>query len=942
MKMSVCNWIVLLVSLLPTEDLLGQNQNRSSGQAETIVAPGPWADEKESAENPAELRTKAVGLFIGDDSLSPLVLQIEERAEHPGSLAVRGMGTCLYSTDDSTPIQVEFRGIGSFETQTLDVRGALRFIADGQRLTTDWYFPWYGQFDHANGSWRLMVTPTHVLSTSRPGQKTAESSSTFSNQPTLTVKDGFDSALVTDVQRHNADASTVVGETPIGRGQVSAENLANRLRAGYIQTVMSVEQMGNERRKAAAQFLGVTSSSQKHSDGTNVSPPAIDPFQDYLDNGVLVLAAIFRNEDYSRYLDRVFAPIKDVKHQSPSHPASPTATASQTLTPRSTTTGGPNQALNQNQAPIQTQAPPLTQASNQTPAATPGDPFAGLLLDDVLAVLRHHGVRDDRIESVLVPAPDPSRAWQVSTVTRLPDGRIQIVNYDSGPDGPNGTGLGSSGASGAGNSSGRQVPNGNQPVNPPVVAGQPGNTISGNGSTGTAGTPPSNTGGVTTSNAHGTNNVSEPSDPPTPPPPTTPGAPTNSVTPPPPAPPVATAPPTRSAPIRRGAAGNRSDQVYDPNITVLVNEDSGQAPTAPLSASQIEAATAALDRNMVANSVAPSADNHRSGVGTMPTSDGSTSGLTAAQINAARAALTRVEGHGIHVQPKGPGMEGNHQVGNGASTDRERRGFQLGDAAAIGSDFREGSITPGGSLSLSGHLDRGHEGMWFNIFRGPMPADIEDAIKHNQEYWTPPTPQQDDDATVTLHRFEMSDTEGVLHFVREVHVNAEATSCAYFHFVVYHGFLIEYGHNVSGRVVHDVGRDWPTVLRHAQQLIDRRFPAVSADDTNLADTTIAGEESHAVDGIWEAEVPNGIALQFKMTVRGNTVQMAMNPNGESRIAGLPTIEGKISGSDSRFSGALSTPGPNGESTVPFTMTLSSDRKSMTVTTAGNAQTWRRK
>ncbi len=85
------------------------------------------------------------------------------------------------------------------------------------------------------------------------------------------------------------------------------------------------------------------------------------------------------------------------------------------------------------------------------------------------------------------------------------------------------------------------------------------------------------------------------------PPPSVPGGTKPPSTPPPP-PPVASAPGPRSGPALP-TPRSRDPQVYDPNVTVLVNEDGGQALTPALTAAQINAARAALNRNMVAGGV---------------------------------------------------------------------------------------------------------------------------------------------------------------------------------------------------------------------------------------------------------------------------------------------------------------------------------------------------
>lgn len=843
----------------------------AGGQPATPAATPPLSPQEPSGDSIGP--SQPSGLFVGDDPRFPFVLQAETRGDWT---VVRGMGRMAYSADDPKPVLAEFAGI-SVSGDRPGMRGVLTLQPDGLRLEEPGLSPFVGIYDPAGESWKLMLSPRHVVAAGRPGSAAGgDKQPAFPNPAGDPAVGPSPHELWTAASIEAQCRAILTTERP--RTNTEPGVLADGdLSSLYEQALAGMDGV----RMAKAGVLAEGKAEQEESKSLLLDP--------YVEN-IRILMAMRQN-------------ILEATGDSPDAANSPLPRTGRDVALDAVF------GLNQmgilpdsgmgvpNQTDLSAGAPPARASSAASsgitapvvpavPAdtANAGDPWIGRSFDQFMADQWARGRADDRISYTQLPAPDAARAWQIARVVRDRTGRvIEIVNYGSAPDGPRVT-------------RGGTGPGGSAPAAPPDTRGGTAST-GGSASGGEAGTPPGGSGGTDSPDsttrvvrADGSNRV--PDSPPNVTAPTEPGGGSRAERPPPP--PIPALPLPARAPTATQLPPTRQNDgaVYDPNITILVNEDS--------------------------------------------------TGSDAARFNAARAALNRAQSSGIHVQAKGPGRDGEHHADSDPAAPAGLRGFQPGDAASIGPGFLEGSIAPGGSLALSGHSERDHEGLWFNIFTTTLPNTVENAIRHNQEYWKPPTPQNDEDATVTLHRYEMSDTEGVLHYVREVHVNAEATGCAYLHFVVYQGFLIEFGHNISGRVVHDVGRDWPTVLRNAQQLIDRRFPAVPTGAANPSGRSDPGGKPHAMDGIWESATLNGISLQIGLTVQGDTIRMAMNPNGESRTAGIPTFEGTVSGDASTLSGSLPVPGPNGEASTPFTMTLSEDRQSLTITGAGATQIWRRK
>ncbi len=374
----------------------------------------------------------------------------------------------------------------------------------------------------------------------------------------------------------------------------------------------------NQARTALAD-IGRRMSSTGRPRPTQPNPAAADnelsaqDVRDYFDNGQLILRALENSLLADASADGGQPPAAGANTGAPRSPPA-RATGSTTS---STATGG--SSTTSNTTPV---APP------QAPAAA-GDYWVGRSFDEFMADQWARGRGRDPISYTLVAAPNaaPARAGQVARVVRDAAGRvIEIVNYGSATDGPN-VAQGDATTTTAGGAS-QNIPPNTQPNSNGGTVSTGGASSGNSGSDPTGGTssPPPGNGGAprtpdTTSlvNNDGSNRV--PGSPPNMPPPSDPGTPPNTppttTRTPPPAPPVAPPRTPRSEPIARGAPGTGRDSgtVYDPNITVLVDEDSGQAPTPALTPAQINAARAALNRNMVAGGVqtrakGPDAANH--------------------------------------------------------------------------------------------------------------------------------------------------------------------------------------------------------------------------------------------------------------------------------------------------------------------------------------------
>jgi hypothetical protein len=159
-------------------------------------------------------------------------------------------------------------------------------------------------------------------------------------------------------------------------------------------------------------------------------------------------------------------------------------------------------------------------------------------------------------------------------------------------------------------------------------------------------------------------------------------------------------------------------------------------------------------------------------------------------------------------------------------------------------------------------------------------------------------------------------------------------------------FQIEYHHVVNGRVA-DVGSDWPTFLRNAQALIDRRFPPVKHDapatqpegDHHHDDPgKMPDEKKPKLDGSWKSTLPDDNhthSTVLTMNIKGNTYEFTM-----SFIA---KYDGQKHGNTDR--GTIS--GPDGG---PYTLTsqagtgvitLSADGQTFVSSGGGVNQTFRR-
>ncbi len=573
-------------------------------------------------ELPAGDATKFPGVFLSDVEGFPFVLQVETRDDFT---LVRGLGSLVCSSDDPTPISVVFQGIGPADGRRA-VRGALVLQPDGAIRKDPQYLPWVGLYDAETDSWQTMLSPENYAGTSRSGSPDMRAKKTNS-------KDGAKSPTLDDLLREAAPAI---------------------LRATGSKDEAQLLDLYNLAQDAAAGIQSRT-------------PPA-----------VRAQAASIRDNLRSSYTNLV-----------------------------------------QDMADFGTRiSQGLTGSGAKPPPVKPSDPFTGKPLDQVLGTMWARGMTNDQLSSVLVTAPDAARAWQVTRVTRLPNGRIEIVNYGNAPNDPNGgqgggsaagggTGTGntagggtqsggsstsggntastggtSSGGPNNGTGTGATAGNNTQPggagggtstyggASNPGNSGLPGgSSVAGggnnSGATGGTGTSPSGAdrgrtpdSTTTVINTDGSNRVpgngsnpppagsggpplsttqaldglldffrgpNSPLNPPPPsgpnvpanppnPPPSGPGTPdnppivtnpppsgppgvTNPPPTPPPPPPVASAPRPRREPTLPPPR-SRDPQVYDPNVTVLVNEDSGQAPTPALTRAQIDAARAAANQSL--------------------------------------------------------------------------------------------------------------------------------------------------------------------------------------------------------------------------------------------------------------------------------------------------------------------------------------------------------
>jgi|GEM_PF-4127666 len=379
-----------------------------AGPEPCLQSPVPLA---EQTPVPADSGLKVVGagtavqtgLFVGDDPQFPFVLQFEQDGQQPGTCSVRGLGRLVLSAENPTPVMAEFRAFGRTENGITGLRGALRFLPDGQDLLKARLIPWYGQYDPAGGGWQLMVSPEHVLTTSRPGAVAVKGKAKPANQPVVAAKDMWDAAFAADDKLRNSDAATINQAAAVNRlhtdAQVAIDRGVDGLLTGYLQAVTSLHQVAGQIGQAAAQRLGGGKDS--------VPPMSAADARDYLDNASIVLAGMFGSPDNLASLNDVLSPVPGVVDTGPAKPPRITA-----VTP-----------------------PPLL---------PPADPDIGRSFDDVMAELWVRGLVDNRPEALnpisytLVPAPDAAHAGQVVRVRRDSSGRIiEIVSYGSGPDGPN-------------------------------------------------------------------------------------------------------------------------------------------------------------------------------------------------------------------------------------------------------------------------------------------------------------------------------------------------------------------------------------------------------------------------------------------------------------------------------------------------------------------------
>lgn len=930
--------------------------------------------------------TKLAGQFVGDDAQFPFVLQVETRGD---STVVRGLGRMPYSAAEPTSILAEFVGI-STDDDPQSFRGVLTLQPDGAVLKEAKYSPWVGLYDPAEEGWQLMFSPKHVVGASRPGAAAKHLNKPGApppppppaNKEPIDV-DGIFSNIDKLIKISEARPDDINGAAIAIRMDTD-----NHVAAAAAAAVRNQAQLGtrwNQTRTALANLsnraatTGRPSPAKPPRSSADGKLPDQDA-RDYLNNMQLVLQGLANllNSDVLR--DQP-PPSRGVDTGSPA-PRNPQASG----TPPTPIAAGGSASGG---------ATPVTPVQPPIPPAPPSPP--NMTLDEAVAFLNALGMSHDRISSVLVPAPDATRAGQVVRINRLPGGRIEIVNYGDAPDGPN-VAPGGTTTDGGSQSNPPLIP----PGNPPNSAG--GTAATGGASSGAAGggsgsgTPPGNGGAPPTPGAtslvnnDGSNRV--PGSPPNMPPPSDPGAPPNTPpsmppnTPPgggttlPPAPPAI--PPSTPRPERivRGAAGTgRGDGVYDPNITVLVNEDSGQAPTPALTQAQINAARAALNRNQVAGGVqslakGPDAAHHAASSSGAASSTGSlatghtpppsVSALTPAQINAAQAALAHAAAGGTRIQVPSGKPQGNAAVQHHApaAAPAGPQGFQPGDGVKVHARYAAAVVNDGsmpeaaaagiqmasaGSNSMllyngvKPSPSANQRGDSFMIRKFPTAAEAKsfydryvEVIRNFKE-----ANLLDDDGeghVTKLPLRSISATASVNYVTTHHQYNSGNTidNNMLHEFVIYRDvFLISHYRYLMAEPAtgEDLSTGHEQIITNAKKLIDLRFPQDY-------------KQPHSLAGTWRhvnppANFPPNYVREMTIKVNGDSIEIVdqVSSSNANTVPGAPAVVGTITGPNNGVYTAHMT--RDGQ---PYTQTfpVSPDNSTITIMQAdGTPFTWSR-
>lgn len=377
------------------------------------------------------------GMFVGDDPRFPFVIQVEELAERPGIYLLRGMGRPANSQHDATPQAVEFGAIGRDEGNGISVRGALQIAPDGVKRTTSRVLPWYGRFDPTGNGWQLMLSPQHLISAARSGAAAARgidnpiaaaAQGDCSIEAILSAGERVGDVLRSDPQTSNRAENLAQLQTT---AQTAAVGAVDGLVAGYFQAVTSLHQIGDSSSK--------TKQAGARLDGAANAPTGSSPSYRPLPSGPQT-----RGGDYTENIMLINFLTYLTRPEGQRNPDgvdlySAIVVTNLFLNPRRQPAVGTSVTPQSASAP--TGARPTSQSVPQPGGAatqnvaSPADPFAGRSLDDVLTALWGLGVPAPESTSVtLLTAPDAAHAWQVVRVTRLPDGRIEIVHYGGPPD----------------------------------------------------------------------------------------------------------------------------------------------------------------------------------------------------------------------------------------------------------------------------------------------------------------------------------------------------------------------------------------------------------------------------------------------------------------------------------------------------------------------------